>query len=52
MESVASSRDVVDAALSKTVRKIFSSLWQSVAKRSLAQGGLYFMSVSIPVGRF
>ena len=32
-----------DAALSRTVRKIFSSL---------AQGGLYFLSVSITVGLF
>ena len=37
MESVTSSRDVVwcDAALSRTVRKIFLSLWQSVGRERL-----------------
>ena len=35
MESEASSRDVVDAALSRTVRKIFSSLCQSVGRERL-----------------
>ena len=50
-ESVTSSGDGgCDAALSRTVRKIFSSLWQSVWKITIAHGGLYFLSVSIPVG--
>ena len=37
-----------DAALSRTVRKIFSSLWQSFG-RVLVQGILYFLSVFVPV---
>ena len=39
-----------DAALSRIVLRIFSSLWQSVEKGTLAQGGLHLESVSVLVG--
>ena len=51
MESVTSSMDVGDAALSRTVRKIFSSLWQSVGReRLLRVASTSCLSISIPVG--
>ena len=39
-----------DAALSRIVRRIFSSLWQSVGSETLAQGGFHLESVFVPVG--
>ena len=46
MESVTSSRD---AALSRTVQKIFSSLWQSVGRERLLRVASNSCRVSIPV---